>query len=131
MTAADFDQVRAIALAQQGLSQQDLPDFGNNVLTKRVVESGNEIVCAALARVEVMAHIYMDPAWSTPRMRLEAFKLLHREMTRELAEKGIEIVHAEVESRAFIRRLKDLGWERPVAEQLLLQISPQLLASRH
>lgn len=122
MTAADFDQVRALAV-QAGLKQEDLPDFANNVITKRVIEDRpGEIVCAAVARIELMSHLYLDHDWSTPMMRFEAFKLLQREMVREIGEKGIEIVHAQVESKAFRRRLRMLGWESPENEPLLLKI---------
>lgn len=125
MTAGDLDQVKALARAQ-GLELEDLPDFGSNVLVKRVVEDvPGQIICAAVARVEVMAHLYFNRQWDTPRMRLEAFRLLHEQAVRELAEKGIEHVHAELApaiERAFSRRLAPFGWKRPSLAQLILRI---------
>lgn len=121
MTAADFDQVRALAP-----SGTIMPELGNNVLAGRVVEADGQIVVAAAARLSVMAHLYLDHRWNTPQFRLEALRLLHREMRQELREKGIEHAHAELEpsiERAFGRRLvRDFGWDRARLKQFILEI---------
>ncbi len=113
MTAADLEAIKAIAR-----SQYDLPNLnGNNFLVKRVVESGNQIVAGAAARMTTEVFIWVDPAWESPRFRFEAFKFLHEQMRQELKEKGVEDVHAWVHpriERAFGRRLMQLGWQRPL-----------------
>ncbi len=120
----DLDFVRLAKLAR--LQGVELPGLANNVICKRLVTGGPDIVvCAALARVEVMAHLYMDHSWETPAFRLEALKILHAEMRRELKEKGIEIAHAELApgiERSFGRRLAGLGWEPCGWKQLVIRI---------
>ena len=123
MTAADIADLKRIfkAAAPNGV----LPDLGSNVLVKRVIvdPEANQVVMAALARVEVMAHLYVDHEWSTPMMRRAALELLHREMRLELREKSIEHAHAELEQARFGRRLVDeLGWRRPELVQYVLEI---------
>ena len=81
-------------------------------------EDSPKLVAGAWARAEV--HCLIDPNWGTPEQKLEAFKLLHAEMERELAARGVRQVvtwfsPAEMlraGGRAFLRRLQDLGWIR-------------------
>ena len=122
MVSGDFARLREIARAEF-----DLPDLGSSsLLAKRVVESGQQIIAGAAARVMVEALFWIDPQWESPRWRMEAFKLLHQEMRQELKDKGIAEAHAwlppEIE-RPFGRRLIQLGWQRPVWKGFFLEIA--------
>jgi hypothetical protein len=114
MTAADLNRVKAM-FAAKGADFQ-FPNFGNNIMAKRVVESGSLIVAGAAARVTTEIYLFTDPSWESPRWRLEAIKFLQREMCAELKEKGITEGVAWIPpamERAFGKRLvDDLGWDR-------------------
>lgn len=121
MTAADLETIKAIARAEF-----DLPDLSsNNMLAKRVVESGNQIIAGAAARMTTEVFIWVDREWESPRFRFEAFKFLHEQMRLELKEKGVVDVHSWVPprlERAFGRRLMQLGWQRPLWTDFVRQI---------
>lgn len=113
MQPEDLQRIEAI-FAAKGYNYE-LPSLNQNMLARRVVESGNQIIAGAAARQTSEAFFWVDPTWETPRWRLEALKFIHEEMRVELKEKGITDVHCwippEIE-RAYSRRLLALGWQK-------------------
>ena len=101
-----------------------MPDLGGaNILAKRVVESGAQLVAGAAARLTTEIHLFIDPRWESPRWRLEAIKFLQREMRTELREKGIsEGVAWVIEPRWERRLVQQLGWERCAGTDLLFRV---------
>jgi hypothetical protein len=123
MQPEDLQRIAAI-FREQGFDYE-LPAMGNNILAKRVVESGSTIVCGAAARLTVEVYGFFDRLWESPRWRLEALKLLHEQMCVELKEKGIEDMHAWLPpriERAFGRRLVQFDWQRPLWTDFVRQI---------
>jgi hypothetical protein len=69
------------------------------------------VTVAALPTAEIF--YFGDPDWETPGIRMEAFKIIHEFVRRDLASRGVIEVNAFIPRflcRSFGRRLKRFGW---------------------
>jgi hypothetical protein len=77
-------------------------------ITSVTAELDGEVVVTVAARPTVELYFIGDPKWSTPAMRLEVFKAVHREMEKRLSELGYTDGHAWLPpslAKSFGRRL--------------------------
>jgi hypothetical protein len=96
----------------------ELPDFKKEAFASaKVIESDGKPVAAALARLTVEIYGFCDPEFDVPVLRLEALKILHREISEELKAKRIKTAHAWLPpeiAKSFGRKLLKLfRWTRP------------------
>ena len=96
----------------------ELPDPNKEAFAAmKLVVDGTRPVGAALARMTVEIYGFCDPEWGTPAMRLEMLRLLHREISAEMAKQKIRTAHAWLPpqlAKSFGRRLKRLfHWNEP------------------
>jgi len=69
------------------------------------------LVVASLPTVELF--LLADSTWETPGIRMEAFKLIHEFVRRDLQSRGIVEAVAWIPpelSKSFLRRLNKMGW---------------------
>lgn len=101
--------------AQQGF-EYDFPDL-RPMVGALAVEDEGVIVEAVMARPTVELYFLGDAKWRTPQMRMEALKVLHEAMRRELCGKGFEDAHVWIppQKKSFVRRLmRNFGWTAPL-----------------
>lgn len=88
MTVRDFlPEDLPLLMAWKDASGFDyqLPELTEHAfLANKVVVDGKQPVAAAGARLTVEIFGWVDKDWGTPAMKLEAMRLLHREVGREL-----------------------------------------------
>jgi hypothetical protein len=120
LEVADEEPLRRIH-AQSGL-KYEFPKLESPLfIIKKVVvddEQGRPVI-AGCVKLLGEAQILCDPEWLTPAFRLKALELLHEEMRRELADKGIDEVVAFLpeEKKSFGRRLMRMfGWGKAIGE---------------
>ena len=94
------------------------PELGSPEFLTTVVICDDEsrIVSCVAARRTVELFLLTDPAWGTPRWRMEALRLAHQVMHAKLKAVGIRDVHAWLPpeiAKTFGRRLmRCFGWRR-------------------
>jgi hypothetical protein len=99
----------------------ELPDPNKEAFAAmKLVIEGNRPVGGALARMTVEIYGFCDPDWGTPAMRLEMLRLLHKEITAEMAKQRIRTAHCWLPpqiAKSFGRRMKKLfRWNEPAAD---------------
>lgn len=79
-----------------------------------VVDEKNRVVAAVGSVPTVEVWLFLDKDWETPGMRLEAFRILHDWVQKDLYSSGVIQVHAFVPpsfEKSFSKRLvKSFGW---------------------
>ena len=71
------------------------------------------MVVASMPTVELF--LFADGQWETPGMRMEAFKLIHEYVRKDLNLRGIVEANAWIPpqiSKSFGRRLRKMGWSQ-------------------
>jgi hypothetical protein len=91
------------------------PDLSEFFPIPAVVDESDSpiVVVASLPTVELFS--FFDPDWETPGMRMEAFKLIHEFVRRDLKSRGIIQAEAWIPpqlAKTFGRRLARMGWSR-------------------
>jgi hypothetical protein len=128
VTASDETRLRELFRKQS--FEYDFPDLEEpQFIAKRVIcDADGTVVMAVAARRTVELFMLADPQWNTPRMRLEALKLIHDDMRKELTRLGVHDVHAWLPpqvARSFGRRLMRLfGWKRPLWTDFCAEVNP-------
>ncbi len=94
--------------------EYERPDFGDpNFLSKTVMEKNGKISMAILARLTAEAYFLIDPEFSSPQEKWEAFKELHEAARLDCYARGLDDIYCWVPpqiKKPFGRRLMRLGW---------------------
>jgi len=109
--AKDFPALRAVHSRMK--HQFELPDLSKSALSKVLCDDG-QVVMAGLLRPTTEAYLICDPAWRSPRWRLEALGVLIASIAQEAKQKRIPDAHVWCENKRFGDRLMQLGWEKPL-----------------
>jgi hypothetical protein len=93
----------------------EFPNLDEFFPIQAVVDSNDSpiVVVASLPTVELFS--FFDPEWETPGMRMEAFKLIHEFVRKDLKSLGIVQAEAWVPpelAKTFGRRLARMGWSK-------------------
>lgn len=111
--AIQSDEVRLRELHSKSGVECPFPDLNELFDIPVVVNDRDEVVMAVGSMPAVEIYLFIDKSWETPGMRMEAFKILHELVRKDLLSKGIIEAHAFVPpeiAKFFSRRLAKLGW---------------------
>lgn len=80
-----------------------------------IVNEKNQVVAAVGMLPTVEIYLFMDRNWETPGMRLEAFRVIHEWVRKDLRCRGVKEANAFVPpylEKSFGRRLLALKWTK-------------------
>lgn len=92
------------------------PDLKEFLPMPVIVDEKNRVVAGVGCMPAVEIYLFLDKSWETPGMRLEAFKVLHEWVRKDLLARGVIEAHAfvppEMEKQFGKRLIKAFGWIR-------------------
>jgi hypothetical protein len=110
----DYDVPKLLELHSRLGAEYLFPNLDEFFPIPTIVDSHDNPVVTVAALPTAEIYYFGDPDWETPGMRMEAFKIIHEFVRRDLLRRGIVEVNAFLPRflcRSFGRRLKSLEWE--------------------
>lgn len=93
----------------------EFPDLKEFLPIPVIVDENNQVVMAVASMPTVELFFFIDKEWETPGMKMEAFKVMHEFVRRQLKEIGIVEGNAFIPpqlEKSFGRRLFKFGWKK-------------------